>query len=258
MSMDAIQQMLRQLRDGFLGELPERLDRLEALMLAMEGASDGGEAFREAFRMVHSIKGSGGTHGLHILTTICHALEDSLQASAADGVLAKDGVDLCLRYVDLLRNTAVELVEGQEDFAHVLERLASLRSGGQIKLQRVMLLEPSRLSSAIYAQGLKGLPLDIVHMGDGYQALHRLLKEPFRLLITANELDTLNGPALLSAVRLSNSANAAIKAILITSTFFQEKHRVRKTDADLVLGKDSSIGPSLRQGVRGLLELADS
>lgn len=257
MSMDELQQMLRQLRDGFLAELPERLFRLEALILAMEGATDGGEAFREAFRMIHSIKGSGGTHGLHALTPICHAFEDALQASAPEGVLQKQGVDVCLSYVDLLRGTVADLVEGKEDVSPVLDRLSSMKAGGSVKLQRILLLEPSRLSASVYSRGLEGLPLDIVQMGDGYQALHRLLKEPFRLLITANELDTLNGPALLSAVRLSNCANAAIKAILITSTLAKGQHLVRKTDADQVLTKDSQIGVSLRRRVTELLGLAE-
>lgn len=138
-----------------------------------------------------------------------------------------------------------------------LDRLASLRDRGKTKLERVLLLEPSRLSSTNYAQGLGGLPHDIVQMGDGYQALHRLLKEPFRLLIMANELKTLNGPALLSALRLANSGNAQIKAILISSTLSKSKQHVRKTDADCLLGKDRNIGPGLRKCVVELLELPE-
>ena len=258
MSMDAIQQMLRQLRDGFLGELPERFDRLESLVLAMEGGADPEEAFRGAFRIVHNIKGSGGTHGLHILTTICHAFEDSLQAGFSEGAMAPGGVDLCLGYLDLLRTVTEDLKEGRDEFGTVLERLSALRERARPKLERVLVLEPSRLSASIYLQGLKDLPLDIVQMGDGYQALHRLLKEPFQLLITANELDMLNGPALISAVRLSNSANSGIKAILITSTTTKTRSLIRKIDPDLVIGKDNKIGRSLRDGVVRLLGIVDA
>ena len=66
--VDMMQKMLRQLRATFLDELPERLDRLDNLLLDIEklGAATG-EEFNELYRGVHSIKGSGGTHGLHII-----------------------------------------------------------------------------------------------------------------------------------------------------------------------------------------------
>ena len=74
---DTFQQMLLQLRKTFLEDMPEKLDRLESLLLEIEKNGDGGEVFNELYRIVHSLKGSGGTHGLHIITTICHQLEDS-------------------------------------------------------------------------------------------------------------------------------------------------------------------------------------
>jgi hypothetical protein len=73
----------------------------------------------------------------------------------------------------------------------------------------------------------------------------------------ANELESLNGPALLSALRLSNSGNAQIKAILISSTLSKAKNQARRTDADRMLGKDRNIGPSLRNCVVELLGLAE-
>ena len=258
MSQDAIQQMLKQMREGFLGELPERLDLMESLLLAMEGGVEADEAFRGTFRLIHSIKGSGGTHGFHILTTICHAFEDALQSRVSNGVMAPGGVDLCLGYLDLLRTTTWDLENGLEDFSPVLAHLGALQEVAHPKLQRVMLLEPSRLSVSIYAHGLQGLPLDLVPMGDGYHALLRLLKEPFRLLITANELDFLNGPALLSALRLSNSVNVDIKAILITSSQVKGRGHGWKTDADLVLVKNRRISSNLRQGVMGLLGIEEA
>lgn len=255
MEADALQKMLDQIRDAYLAELPERLDQLEGLLLAMESNPAAGAPYREVFRIVHSIKGSGGTHGLHPLTTICHAFEDFLQAKATKGGFSRWEADHSLAYVDLLRKAAGNAQKGIEDPGLMLDRLKALREAFKPQVHRVLLLEPSRFSSVVYQQGLEGLPLDVIQMGDGYQALFRLLKEPFHLLITSNELETLNGPAVLSALRLSTSVNAHIKAILLTSSLKKGRAYRRKADANLLVPKDGHTSAALRQGVQSLLGL---
>lgn len=62
--IDMLQEMRRQLRSAYLDELPERLDTIDNLLLVFEkrgGASV--DEFNELYRIVHSIKGSGGPMG---------------------------------------------------------------------------------------------------------------------------------------------------------------------------------------------------
>jgi chemotaxis protein histidine kinase CheA len=82
-NMDAFQALLASMREAFLDELPERCGHFDALILSLETSPDDREAFNELYRGVHSLKGSGGTHGLSIITTICHQLENLLSETEA-------------------------------------------------------------------------------------------------------------------------------------------------------------------------------
>lgn len=48
----------------FLEELPERMDRLDQLLIGMEQHGVDSKSFNEFYRTIHSLKGSGGTFGM--------------------------------------------------------------------------------------------------------------------------------------------------------------------------------------------------
>jgi chemotaxis protein histidine kinase CheA len=58
---DTFQQMLLQLRNSFLDEIPEKLDRLDQLLVGMEKSGIDSESFNEFYRIIHSL--SSGTFG---------------------------------------------------------------------------------------------------------------------------------------------------------------------------------------------------
>lgn len=249
-NQEAFQQLLSQLRASFVEELPNRLDTLDNLLLAMEKSGAIDDSYHELFRHVHSLKGSGGTHGLHIITSICHQLEDILSANASTGTaLTGDFIDACLAYVDLLRMAVEDIRQGKREFSGVEQRLNELRAKVFAKRRSILLVDNSKLSTAIYTQMLKQFPVRTVTMNDSHQALMRLLTEPFDLLITANELPLLSGSALIGAMRLSSSANRQMKAILITSNPEIVRHQKRHTDPDYIITKDAQLAVNLQEAV---------
>ncbi|VAW94061.1 hypothetical protein MNBD_GAMMA20-1362, partial [hydrothermal vent metagenome] len=100
-SHDKTQQILRQLRDNFLEELPERCDAIEDSILSLGNGADD-EHFQRLYREVHSLKGSAGTHGIPAISTICHQLEDSLTTAQETITHEPERIDLYLRYLDLI------------------------------------------------------------------------------------------------------------------------------------------------------------
>ena len=70
--------MLEDLRVGFITELPTRLEEMEQLMLDLENSSSFTEDYQDLYRHLHNIKGSAGTHGFHIISSICHVFEDKV------------------------------------------------------------------------------------------------------------------------------------------------------------------------------------
>ena len=252
---DALQKMLLQLRKSFVEDMPEKLDNLEHLLVEMEKSGDNGESFSEFYRIVHNLKGSGGTYGLQIITTICHQLEDLLNTTEGGAKFTPELISISLDYVDLLRLVTKQIQAGDESFVQVEKQLDKLRKQLAKKQFTVLLVENSRLESNIYQKILAALPVRIVMMNDGGLALMRALTEPFDLIITSNEIPVLNGVALIGALKLSDSQSRNTKAILITSRNNPAASRNSVTDADYTVIKDETLANSLVDAVKDALSI---
>jgi len=124
-----ISRVLIELRNAFLAELPARLETIESLILELNRTPYFSENYETLFRHVHSLKGSAGTHGLHIVTTVCHALEDEIvTVEGNQAMVTGDLVSAWLGYIDLLRSTIEDFHAGREDFSAVEVSLADLGS----------------------------------------------------------------------------------------------------------------------------------
>jgi CheY-like chemotaxis protein len=244
-STDVFQQMLLQLRNTFLEDIPEKLDRLEQLLITMEKSGVESESFNEFYRIIHSLKGSGGTFGLNIITTICHQLEDLLNSTDSGAKYTPALISISLDYVDLLRRVLEQIRSENTNFGEIEERLSKLRKQFTQKKFTVLLIANSKLSTQMYQHVLSGLPLQIVVMDDGVSALTRALTEPFDLIITTNEIPVLSGIALIGALKLSNSQNRNVKTILITSNKNLATTHNRATDADYTVLRDVSFAKNL-------------
>ena len=89
----------------FLDETEEQLDDLVDTMLALENNPENQNDLNEAFRLVHSIKGSAGMMGFANMMELAHALENRFEQfrSGADR-LDEPRMNLVLRSVDYLRD----------------------------------------------------------------------------------------------------------------------------------------------------------
>ncbi|MDX8399403.1 MAG: Hpt domain-containing protein [Gallionellaceae bacterium] len=256
-NQDAFQKMLMQLRNSFLEDMPERFNRLEDLLLEMEKNGADRESFNEIYRIVHSLKGSGGTHGLHIITTVCHQFEDLLNDTDGGSKFSLKLISLSLDYVDLLRTTCEQIQASHERFPLVENRLVELRQKLAPKQFSVLLADDSKLSTNICLQTLADLPVHITVVHDGLQALTRALTEPFDLVITANEIPRLNGIALVGALKLSDTQSQHIKSILLTSNKNILSHQNRAIQADYTIIKDGNMMLNLADAVKLALAISE-
>lgn len=217
-SDSSVEILLSTLRDNFLAEIPDRCDSIEDNILALEKEDVFPEAFKDLFRSIHSLKGSGGTMGLPIITAISHQFEDML--SDIDGKfdnIKKNSIDSMLKYNDLLKSTAVNLVNKNFDEEFVRIELEKLKTFSRTQKISCMIVEPSKMMLRVVTNELENLALHIITVDNGLGALDRLLNEKFDILITSKELPILNGIALICALRKSETKNAKIPCILTTS-----------------------------------------
>lgn len=98
----------------FVEETGEQLDALVEIMLRLEAAPDDRALLAEAFRMIHSIKGSSALLGLEQVTTLAHMLEshfDRLRSGRQR--LDAEGMDATLACIDFLRSCNDDIREGR-------------------------------------------------------------------------------------------------------------------------------------------------
>jgi chemotaxis protein histidine kinase CheA len=217
MNMDKIEALLRQMRQTFLNEMGERCDRLEQKVIELERTPDNREVFEELYRGVHSLKGSGGTHGLHIITSICHQLENHLTESAGTCDFRSSCISKALAYFDLLRKVQHVAGEDEPDYTVLEAELERLRESKEQRLIQVLVAEPSNIMRQVLNKALVDQLVQVTMVDDGIAAIELLMCQKFDVAVLARELVRLNGVAVVAAIRASQARNAKIPFILLTS-----------------------------------------
>lgn len=239
-----IEHLLSALRDNFIAEIPERCESIEENILDLEKKESFASAFNELFRAIHSLKGSGGTMGLPIITSISHQFEDLLSTIDGDITLLKtDSIDLMLKYNDLLRSTAETIKDNVLDTDKIHQELEKLKNSSQPNIYSCMLVEQSNILAKVCEKEFASLPLNLTVIKNGMVALERLLTEKYDFLITSKELPVLNGIALICALRKSESKNAKIPCIVTTSK--DNPLPIDGLDSIAVVKKDTLLAKNL-------------
>lgn len=210
---DDVANLLAEMQADFLDDLPGRCDRLEECVLALENGAPG--AFDELYRQIHSLKGTGGMFGLHIITTICHQFESFIGGSKSQ--MDRQAASNALAYVDLLRKAGSAKgrdAAGVASIEQVLERMRLERLSGRAS---VLMVDPSDTVRLLYKEVVENSTVRLNTMSGGIAALERMLREPFDLLVISRELPDLNAVAVVAALRESRSRNSEIPVILVSN-----------------------------------------
>lgn len=120
--------MNRELLDDFLLESRERIDRLEASLLALDASSAvEAEHLLDVIRLdLHTLKGNAGLVGLEEMQSLSHAMEDTVaDLEWLDAVT----VQSLLRDVDQLRSLLQEAAGGPDEASSNESHLGGVRLG---------------------------------------------------------------------------------------------------------------------------------
>jgi len=249
MDADQAKKLLEQIRESYLQEMRSKCDDIENLVLSL--SRDFSASYTELYGLVHSMKGSAGTHGLAMVSAICHELEDHLVKLEPDRTIQGAEINIMLRLVDLIRRARGVALKDTADYSEAESELEAIRKESLNDLYPVLLIESSGYVRMLCQKALASLPVELTVEEDGLQALQRLLNKRFACVISANEIKTLNGVAMISAIRASESRNKHIKTILLTS---REKLRDGKQlQLDYVIKRNSSLGDNLKHAVKDIL-----
>ncbi|MFN0050932.1 MAG: chemotaxis protein CheW [Planctomycetales bacterium] len=118
----------------FLDETSEQLDALVESLLVLENHPTDTGQLNEAFRLIHSIKGSSGMMGLDGITVLTHHLENHFERLRSGLVeLDQTAMGLILRCIDFLRecNRRLRTGEALGSAPDLLDELNLLSAGPQ-------------------------------------------------------------------------------------------------------------------------------
>jgi two-component system chemotaxis sensor kinase CheA len=116
----------------FMDETEEQLEDLVEVLLVLEREPDSVDELNEAFRLIHSIKGSSGMMGFDNITMLTHHLESRFEAFRSGlARLDEPTMNLVLRCIDFLRECVQRLRANKTlgSAAVLLEELAASVQG---------------------------------------------------------------------------------------------------------------------------------
>ena len=121
----------------FLDETEEQLDDLVETMLVLEQNLEQPDQLNEAFRLIHSIKGSAGIMGFDQITVLTHHLENRFEQFRSGSERLNDPtMNLVLRCIDFLRHSNARLRDGKQ-LGSPNELLAGLRELEEQQVQAI-------------------------------------------------------------------------------------------------------------------------
>ena len=252
-SSSQIERLLSDLRQNYLQELPARLDEIDQIILNIQAERDAIENFKTLYRHIHSIKGSAGTHNLHIISSICHNFEDHLssQENVLGNIINSGQTSIWLQYCDLLRQAAL-VISGDGDLSGIEERLNKLRINSEHKILTCLIVSPTKAQLQICKSIMCDFHTQIFTADNGYDALGRLLNKRYDFIITNHEINLLNGIALISAIRMSNNSNKDIHAVLMTTNDNITLNRY--SDPDYIILKNNQLADNLSIVINEIVE----
>lgn len=216
--LDNMQLLLASMRLNYLDEMPERINKLENNLLALEVHPENQEQYNELYRNIHSMKGSGGTYGIATLTHICHQMENFLPEIQGERSTSDRAISNLFLCIDLLRETRSAAMASTPNYTAIEAQLNSLYKSIVKHKKTILIADTSITLTDVYRQTLHPLPVKITCINDGLSALEQLLSYPYDLLIAGKELKTLNAYSLMAALRYSTSSNQKISGILLSSS----------------------------------------
>lgn len=249
-----IKTLLAQIKADFLCGLSARCYELENLVMALTNTDRESEQFHELYRIVHSLKGAGGTHGLPLITTICHHFEDLLQSEVP--VQSEAFTDQALQLIDILHEVSKIQADNEALALQLLtDKFHNSQRTISDKQPVVLILETSRTVILLLQAMLSEYGIKAICMTESQFAFQRMLSEHFDMIILSQETAMLSGTAIIHAIQTNQGLNKDTPFILLTSNKDLNSKELKNTQ---IVDRSHAFATSLNPVISRLLETTQS
>lgn len=237
---DQVQAILFNLRQEFVLDLDEHVDWIEHQFDTLHKELSE-PVMAELKRRIHSLKGSGGTYGLHLLSRVCHHLEDLLEQSTQ--ALNTLQLERLLAGTDLMREIAQRARDqAAPEWGDLARQLSYLEHNSARK--SCLVIEPTQLMQQFFQQFMVDHHYDVKVIETGLSALQLLVRQRFDLIISARDPGDIDSQALAAALQASSGPNRSTPIILITA---RSVHADETQRFAAVLQRDRQLTESLER-----------
>lgn len=236
-----LEKALSRLKQDFIEGSLEKLDDIDEIIDNIyNDRGNRGDQFFQMQRDVHSIKGSAGTHGMHVLTLVAHRLEDYLEAVER---LNKEEWRAVQLYIDEMRHL-VDLgvdpseTEGQE----ILERLPHAQQKSQEfseqkrKKVTILVVMPAGVQRKVIGTELAACGFDLSFTDRPVEAIRLVMDLQPDAVISNHEFRKMTGVELAHVLRQIKVTSKTPFALLTSTKQDPKKlptdtHIIRKSSS---------------------------
>jgi CheY-like chemotaxis protein/HPt (histidine-containing phosphotransfer) domain-containing protein len=232
-------------------------DRLTAMDETLESFREGGQGQMEVIvnlrQVAHNLKGTGGTFGFPLITTISHRLENYLSD-------LKELDERNRREIQIYVDVMTDLVSSGRDLAD-FEVQATIRDlppkpgfdVGDVEISEieVMLAMPGDTAAHFVTRQLQACGYRVVTVTSPFEALEQAVRTRPDLLIASALMDGLSGIELTSALRGIESTKSLPVALL--TSLSKEDHHLQALPPEVpVIRKGAQFGDDLADALQAL------
>lgn len=213
---------LTRLKQDFIESSLEKLDDIDNIInLIYDQTGNRGELFFQLQRDVHSIKGSAGTHGLHLLTLVAHRLEDYIEAAARLNKKEWRNVQV---YIDEMRKLVVSAEEpGNKERENILLCLPHAQtSANEISHQTrkkitILIVIPAGVQRKLIGSELAACGFDLSFSDNPVEALSLIMDLKPNAVLSNQEFRNMTGLELANVLKVVKLTKNTPFALLTSS-----------------------------------------
>jgi len=199
-----LEMILADMRQDFIEGARDKLEAVEDEIEGLRFGADGAENhILEIKRIIHSIKGSGGSFGFPTISKIAHGLEDYLETSGDISTVTAEDL---LVFVNTLTDILVAGVEPDDQLAHMMLRSlpTGRRQSGVRALDKgsAVMIMPRGVQRKIISQELAQLGYKVSILDKAIEAIDMSLTLKPDFVITTHALERMTGVELAWALQM--------------------------------------------------------
>ena len=225
-SDDETNDILLRLRQDFLDDVIDRLDRIEDALFPPGGKPGDPDAVLQLLRReCHGIKGMGSSFGFPIVTTIAHRLEDYLSGISVLTDSHAVAIDVYLRH---LRTIVERGHDPAQDAAEKIIRSLPINNAGfdladvELRDVEVLLVAPSRTIAHMVSRELAACGYRVTTARTPWEAFELCVCMRPDIVIASATLERVTGVDLLRMFAAISTTTHIMRAVL--TSFSRDHH----------------------------------